>query len=68
MSCGPDGFIYLPVEGVVVVVEFVFSVVHVALKPDSVMDPSVWILTVMGDSELKGPGMELPQNFWLKHP
>ena len=55
-------------EGVVVVVEFVFSVVHVALKPDSVMDPSVWILTVMGDSELKGPGMELPQNFWLKHP
>ena len=55
-------------EGVVVVVEFVFSVVHVAMKPDSVTMWSVWILTVIGDSEKKGPGMELPQYFWLKDP
>ena len=42
--------------------------VHEALKPGCLIDPSVSILTVMGEAEVKGPGMVEPQNFWLKDP
>ena len=42
--------------------------VHEALKPGYLNDPSVSILTVMGEAEVKGPGMVEPQNFWLKDP
>ena len=40
--------------------------VHEALKPFLVFESSVFILTVMGESETKGPGMDVPQNFLLK--
>ena len=37
--------------------------VHEALKPGCLTDPSVFILTVMAESAVKGPGMVEPQNF-----
>ena len=45
------------------------TVVHTALNPVLVTDSSVCILTVIvGPATLlvKGPGMEVPQYFWLE--
>ena len=39
-----------------------------ALKPCLLSEWSVLILIVMGESETKGPGMDVPQNLLLKDP